>query len=228
MSLPGRVKVCEDDMRGFDTAQRLGRAEAKAFFDHGYRFAVRYVRRDRPHPMGDLTVPEAESLIELGLGLMIVQYVESDSSWAPSAEKGSRNGEIAAEEVRRLGVPAGVMVWCDLEGVAGGTSHRMVIDYCNRWYGEVATAGYRPGLYVGWHCGLTPAELYRELRFTHYWSAYNLNGDEMPSVRGVQMRQGEPTLEDVPAGVAIGFDTNVVRADKLGGLPSALMPPAAA
>lgn len=226
MTLPGIVQRCTDGMRGFDTSERVDRKDASAFFDHGYRFAVRYVRREKSHP-GDLKADEAEWLLGAGLGLMIVQYVESALEWSPSAEKGAKNGSVAAEEVLKLAVPAGVTVWCDLEGVAPGTPHRMVIDYCNRWYKAVASAGYLPGLYVGWHCGLTPRELYRELRFVQYWSAYNLNADEMPAVRGVQMRQGEPTLEDVPAKVHIGFDTNVVCADKLGGLPSALMPRAA-
>src|SRR5437879_11294103 len=66
-----------------------------------------------------------------------------------------------------------------------GTPAAQVIDYCNRWHAAVAGAGYVPGLYVGFHCGLDATQLYRALRFSHYWCAYNLNADEMPIVRGL-------------------------------------------
>jgi hypothetical protein len=221
--LRASVLVCPDGTRGFDTTERLTREMATVFFEHGYRYAVRYVRRDKAHPGKDLTADEAESLLEAGLGLMVVQYVESETAWVPNADKGAGNGKIAAEECARIGLPAGVSVWCDLEGVEQGTPAMDVIEYCSEWHEAVARAGYLPGLYVGWRCGLTPEQLYLELRFTNYWAAYNLNADEEPAVRGVQMKQVAATLEDRPAGVGIEFDTDVVRADRLGGRPSAVV-----
>lgn len=224
MSLPGHTIVAPEGTRGFDTAVRLTPSMMKAFFDHGYRYAVRYVRRGKAHLDADLNTKEAESLLEAGLGLMVVQYVESETSWIPTPAKGTSNGGVAGREATKVGVPHGVILWCDLEGVAAGTPATDVIEYCNRWHHSVAGAGYLPGLYVGWHSGLTPKQLYEELRFTHYWAAYNLNADQAPLVRGVQMKQGSAKPADRPPGVTIEFDTDLVGADKLGGRPTVVAP----
>jgi len=190
-----------------------------AFRRSGYRFAVRYVRRDKPHASA-LKASEAKSLLSVGVGLMIVQYVESESAWTPSATKGTRNGGVAASECELLGVPWGVTLWCDLEGVAPATSSQRTIDDCNAWHAAVSGAGYVPGLYVGYRAGLTPTQLYRALRFTHYWGAYNLNVDRYPVVRGLQMKQSRARASDRPKGVAVDFQTDRVRADALGGRPT--------
>ena len=48
------------------------------------------------------------------------------------------------------------------------------------------------------------------------------HADQMPAVRGVQMRQKVArTVDDVP-GVAFGFQVDVVKADALGGRPYVL------
>ena len=219
MTLPGHVFAVPDGVRGFDTAETVTPSAASAFRRAGFRFAVRYVRRDKPHASA-LKVGEARSLLNVGIGLMIVQYVESETAWAPSAAKGTKNGGIAASECELLGVPWGVTVWCDLEGVAPGTPSRRVIEYCNAWHAAVSGAGYVPGVYVGYRAGLTPTQLYRALRFTHYWAAYNLNVDQYPSVRGIQMKQSKARASDRPRGVAIDFQTDRVRADALGGRPT--------
>jgi hypothetical protein len=221
MSLPGHVFTAPDGLRGFDTAETVTQSAAAAFHRKGYRFAVRYVRRDKPHASA-LSAKEAKYLLNTGLGLMAVQYVESDSSWKPTAAKGSRNGEIAAAEADKLDFLWGVTIWCDLEGVAVGTPAQSVIDYCNRWHAEVSGAGYVPGLYVGYRAGLTPKQLYRSLRFTHYWGAYNLNADEYPAVRGLQMKQSQRNPEESPAGFGLDFQTDRVSADALGGRPTLL------
>lgn len=184
---------------------------------------MRYVRRQPRHKQ-DLTAAEASAILDAGLAIGIVQHVESEKAWTPTGDKGAKNGEVAAEESTAVGIPSGVCVWCDLEGVAKGTSAQDVIDYCNRWHSAVASAGYVPGLYVGYHCGLTATQLYRSLRFTHYWSSYNLNADEMPAVRGVQMRQGAARALDRVAGFDFGFDTDVITGDRLGGFPTVVGP----
>ena len=122
--------------------------------------------KDKPHASA-LSAAEASNLLNAGLGIMLVQYVESESAWTPTAKKGATNGGVAASEAERLGVPWGVTIWCDLEGVAVGTPRQQVIDYCNRWHSAVSGAGYVPGLYVGYHSGLTATQLYAKLRFTH-------------------------------------------------------------
>jgi len=153
---------------------------------------------------------------------MLVQYVESESSWNPSGAKGSTNGGVAAAEAQKLGVPWGVTVWCDLEGVAPGTPAQRVIDYCNGWHIAVTSAGYVAGLYVGYRAGVTPTQLYKGLRFTHYWGAYNLNVDEYPATRGLQMKQLQQTAKDSVPGTTIDFQVDRISADKLGGRPTLL------
>ena len=221
MTLPGHVFTAPDGVRGFDTAERVSASGAAAFRGRGYRFAVRYVRRDKPHASA-LSASEARSLLNVGIGLMLVQYVESETSWNPSGSKGSTNGGVAASEAQKLGVPWGVTVWCDLEGVAPGTPAQRVIDYCNQWHIAVTSAGYVAGLYVGYRAGLTPTQLYRALRFTHYWGAYNLNVDQYPATRGLQMNQLQRTANDSVPGATIDFQVDRVSADHLGGRPTLL------
>ena len=221
MSLPVHVFTAPDGVRGFDTAAPIAASAAAALHKRGFRFCVRYVRRDKAHTSA-LSGNEAKSLLNAGLGLMAVQYVESESSWKPSAAKGERNGEVAASEAEKLELPWGVTIWCDLEGVEVGTPAQRTIDYCNRWHAAVSSAGYVPGLYVGYRAGLTPVQLYRSLRFTHYWGAYNLNADRYPAVRGVQMKQSQRKPEDSPTGVGLDFQVDRVSADALGGRPTLL------
>ena len=223
MTLPGHIFTAADGVRGFDTAETVTSKAAVAFRRHGYRFCVRYVRRDRPHATA-LSASEARNLLGVGIGLMLVQYVESDTAWNPSAAKGTRNGGVAAAEAEKLGVPWGVTVWCDLEGIAPGTPAQQVADYCNRWHAEVSSAGYVPGVYVGYRAGLSPSQLYRALRFTHYWGAFNLNSARYPSVRGLQMKQSVTGRADAVVGAGIAFQVDRVRTDGLGGRPTLLAP----
>jgi hypothetical protein len=104
----------------------------------------------------------------------------------------------------------GMGVWCDLEGVNPTDSDQQVIDYCDEWYRAVNGAGFNAGLYVGWRTLLSGVQIHN-LPFRHYWSAFNLNIDEVPSVRGVQMKQEK---EKVAHGVR--FDPDVASADLIG------------
>lgn len=221
MTLPGHIFTAPDGVRGIDTTERITRKTAAALHSYGYRFCVRYVRRDKPHASA-LNPTEAMTLLDSGLGIMLVQYVESESAWTPSGAKGTTNGKVAAAEAVKLGVPWGVTIWCDLEGVKVGTPRQRVIDYCNRWHLEVAGAGFVPGLYVGYHAGLTSSQLYLKLRFTHYWGAFNLNSDQFPAVRGLQMKQSIRRPEDAIPGVQLDFQVDRIAADRLGGNPTLL------
>jgi hypothetical protein len=221
MILPGHVFTAPNGVRGFDTTETVSPRAAAAFHRRGYRFCVRYVRRDKPHASA-LSVTEANNLLNAGIGLMLVQYVESDTSWIPSGAKGAKNGDVAAAETAKLGVPWGVTVWCDLEGVKPGTASQRVIDYCNNWHLAVSSAGYVPGLYVGYRAGLSPTQLYRALRFTHYWGAYNLNSDQAPAKRGLQMKQSQSGKRDSVPGVLIDFQVDTIKHDALGGRPTLL------
>jgi hypothetical protein len=89
-----------------------------------------------------------------------------------------------------------------------------VVLYCNNWFDQVKAHGYDPGIYVGYGAGLTADWLYRKLRFSRYWAAYNLNKDSVPAVRGVQMKQG--AYPGPIPGIKYKFDTDVCRADLKG------------
>ncbi len=204
-------------VRGFDCNSRLTPKTAAVFKEHGYAFAIRYVPRLTPHD-NDITPDEAGVIKAVGLGLMIVQHVESPG-WIPTPEKGTAYGETAVEHCRAIGYAPGASVWLDVEEVARGVPTYAITGYCNRWYDVVRAAGYLPGVYVGWNCRLTPSELYWRLKFRAYWGAYNLNREQFPAVRGVQLLQREVRAGDVPMGVGIAFDVNIVSGDALGGFP---------
>ena len=61
--------------------------------------------RQRPDPGG------RRSLLETGLGLMVVQHVESEDDWNPTPDKGAAYGAEGAKECNKIGVPSGVCVW---------------------------------------------------------------------------------------------------------------------
>lgn len=203
---------------GFDINATITPALAKAFKAKEYVFAVRYVRRGTYHSF-DLTRAEVDTILAAGLGLMLVQHVESEDAWVASKDKGASNGAVAVSEAQKLGVPQGTMLWLDLEGVKLGTPAQDVIDYCNAWHDQVAAAGFTPGIYIGWHAILTAEQLYGKLKFQHYWSAYN--NDQKVAVRSFQMRQHVAKPGDHPAGVEI--DTDVISPDSLGGVPTLLV-----
>jgi len=220
--LPGTLVTPAGVIKGFDCNTTLTAQSAKAFYDHGERFVVRYVRRGPKHAY-DLTAQEANVILSAGLGLMAVQHVESADAWTPSRDKALVYGQAAVEEMKAIGFPPGAMCWLDLEGVTLGTPARTVITYCNAWYHLVSIAGYLPGLYVGWRCGLTGQQLYQDLRFTRYWGAYNVNRDQSPVPRGFCMKQGPyPGTHAIP--VTFAFDTDLIQADAKGDVPMVLAP----
>lgn len=218
-----KVGPLPDGAQGFDCNQRISPANAAAFWDAGYRFCVRYVRRATRHDY-DLSVGELVTVLKAGLAVMVVQHVAAEG-WHPTGSLGTSYGAIAAEESRTVGVPPATTVWCDLEGVAPDADPRDVIAFCNAWFDAVKGAGYDPGLYVGYGCVLTGQQLYYKLKFRRYWSAYNLNKDSFPVVRGVCMRQGPyPRPADRVKGVPFEYDTDVVQKDGFNNLPSAILP----
>ena len=125
-----------DGSRGVDCNSPMSRAAAALFQGMGFSFAVRYVRRAQANSY-DLTTGEVASILAGGLGLMLVQHVAAPG-WEPSAQLGTQYGTTAAVECQRLGIPAGVTVWCDLEGVEPHAQHAAVAGYCNAWFDAVA------------------------------------------------------------------------------------------
>lgn len=204
--------------RGIDCNAPLNTTTAEAVFDHGYEFVIRYVPRVTASA-NDLTADEVKAIRAAKLGLMIVQHVESETSWVPTAAKGGIYGTTAAKVCTALGIAKGTSVWLDLEAVSPMVPADVVVAYCNAWHDAVALSGFLPGVYVGWHCGLDATDLYGRLRFQLYWAAYNLDADEYPAVRGVTMRQRAAKPDDIPIGITFSMDVNIVTGDLLGAFP---------
>ncbi|HEY7768975.1 glycoside hydrolase domain-containing protein [Longimicrobium sp.] len=206
MPLAGNVTPAPAGLRGFDANTPISAAAARAFWDAGYRFALRYVGRTQM-ASHDLTTAEAEILLNQGFGLMPVQHV-LDPGWQPTTALGQEYGANAATFSQQIGFPPGVNVWCDLESVSHEASAADVIGYCNAWYTAVANAGYVPGLYVGYEPGLTGQQLYGSLKFSRYWAAYNVDGVSNPKPRSWQLVQMEGS------GTVGGLSTEVYDADE--------------
>lgn len=209
------LSTAPEGARGIDANSPITADVAQALLAAGFSFVVRYVPRTLRHTY-DITAAEVETILGAGLGLMLVQHVAPEG-WAPSASLGRTYGETAAREAKVVGYPAGAVLWCDLEGVKLGTPAATVVAYCSAWHAAVAAAGYEPGLYVGYGAGLTADELYHALPFTRYWSAYNLDRDRYPAVRGVQMRQG--VLYGALPGVRFPVDLDTIQSDAMGDRP---------
>lgn len=209
--------------KGFDANTKITVAQARAFQSAGYRFVVRYVRRSQKHDY-DISASELLGLLNSGLAVMIVQHVAAEG-WTPTTSLGGAYGAIAAQEASTVGYPRKCILWCDLEGVAPGVDPQDVIGYCNAWYEKVREAGYDAGLYVGYGCGLTADELYYKLKYRRYWSAYNLNTDSVPSVRGVCMKQGAyPKPSERVKSIPFEYDVDEITGDHFNNVPTLLIP----
>jgi hypothetical protein len=207
-TISGTVQSAAPGLLGFDINQTVTSSLAQQFVQAGYHYCLRYV------PFGevldpDLTTAEAEAILGAGLALTAVQHC-MDSGWAPTGTMGTQYGQRAAGYLQDIGMPGGVNVWLDLEGVGSGAQAQDVIDYCNNWYAAVEAGGYVPGVYVGYQPGLSDQQLY-DLAFQHYWAAYNVNSS-IP-VRGYQLVQS-------PQSTRIGdlsYDDDNTQTDSLGG-----------
>lgn len=238
---PGSARVgsLPPHTMGFDCNERVPLEHGLKFRNAGYRFVVRYVRRDQKHGF-DLTVPEVLDIMKAGLALMVVQHVAPEG-WQPRAlgngthtaefrrrqleilGSGAAYGSVAAQETAALGIPRGVTLWCDLEGVSNSAPAANVIAFCKNWYAKVKEAGYDPGLYVGYNAGLTADHLYWKLPFARYWGAYNV--DVTPAERGYQMKQKPYPSPIKRLPVPFQYDEDEILVDHKGGTPALLLPP---
>jgi hypothetical protein len=207
---------------GFDTDRRLTAKTAAAFHAEGFTFAVRYLSRSTPGHPGDLSREEAQAILDAGLALMAVQHVPQ-AGWTPTQALGRQYGQAAATNARTAGLPHGVGVWLDLEGVAEDTPARDVMAYCEAWGHEVSAAGYSAGLYVGADCGLNSGHLGALAQFHVYWRA----GSRTPDVA----RWGYAMLQTIDPSFSVDgvpYDRNVIQADQRRRTPAwAIASPAA-
>lgn len=207
-----RAAIAIAEATGIDTVAILTPAKLAELRGIGHSFAVRYVPFGGSSTGGwDVTRHEVEHILAAGMVLMLVQRCRV-ANWTPSALRGKGDGERAADYALALGYPAGATIWCDLEGVSLGVPPDETIGHVNAWSTAVSAVGYSPGLYVGWQCGLTSAQLYHRLGLARYWRS----ASAVPEVqmRGYCMRQ---SVEQIVAGLRVDMDT--IQADHLGGLP---------
>jgi hypothetical protein len=212
MPLSGVVQKAPANMNGFDWSdEALSLNAAKGYYAKGYRFCIRYVSRtlalqqsNQANGTPDLSLPEAQDILDAGLALMVVQHPALEG-WTPTPDLGNQYGTCAAQFAGQAGIIKGVNVFLDLEGIAQATNAQDIVTYCNNWFDQVAAAGYEPGIYIGFDVWLSPDDLYSKLKFKHYWKA----GGNITDVatRGYQMLQ---TIGDT-------LDTDVTQNDKLGG-----------
>ena len=212
--ISARVASLPDGAMGCDVTAPLNVISAKQYLNKGYKFVVRYVGRgDGSRTFVDLTQEEGQAIVDAGLGLCVVQHPLAEG-WSPTSALGQRFGAAAATLAGGAGLPVGVSVWLDLEGVAPASQAQEVIDYCNEWYDEVSAVGYAPGVYIGANPGLSADQIYWDLSMKSYWRGGSSTESGVPADipnRGYQMVQritGSGTSE---------FDSDVTHADNFGG-----------
>jgi hypothetical protein len=212
MALQGRVSQAPAGIIGFDTTDVLNPVRAKQYFNQGYRYCVRYISHDKSAPSSfvDLTEEEGQAILDAGMALTVVQH-PLRQGWSPSGALGQTFGQNAAAYAGDAGLPGGVNVFLDLEGVQNGASSADVIDFCNAWFAQVESVGYVGGVYIGANPGLTADQLYWNLKTKHYWkggsSAQSGVPDDIPH-RGYQLIQYIHN-PDTPN----EFDSNVTKTD---------------
>jgi hypothetical protein len=210
----GRASPIVDGTVGCDITQPLNQESAAQYYNSSFRFIIRYIGRgDGSANYTDLTEFEADTIITAGLALGVIQH-PLGSGWMPSQELGTQFGAAAAAAAAAAGLPAGVTVWLDLEGVAEGAAAQDVIAYCNAWFEQVESLGYVSGIYIGASPGISADQLYWNLHTKSYWKGGSSAGsgvpDEIPN-RGYQLIQQieNPGTDDA-------FDRDVVRTDNFG------------
>jgi hypothetical protein len=208
---------------GFDTDTVVSAAVAKQFFSLGYRWCARYVSRGAPEA-GDLTTEEIATILAAGLALIVVQHAPLPN-WTPNDAEGATWGQAVVANVKVLGIPPGLSIAKDQEGVNMGGSANTVsavtAAHINTWSAAVRSAGYQPVLYTGFDCGLNAMQLYDNLTLARYWkSASNV---PTPIRRGFCMEQLDINQTLVVDGQSFSYDKDAIMADALGGLPNWLI-----
>lgn len=181
---------------GADCVSTLTAESAQGLYDAGIRFAMRY--------LGGLTSAELQAILSAGLLVGLVTYADVF------------DGPRAVAELRELAIPAGVVVWLDIEGIGPDTSADRVTASVNAWAAAVSSAGYVPGLYVGANACLTSPQLYA-LDVVRYWRSASLVPE--PAC-GYCLTQLSPTI--TLAGISI--DVDVVGHDYRGRAPTFVGP----
>jgi hypothetical protein len=189
---------------GFDTSTKLTTTQAH-LAAISYRFVARYVFFGDALK-GDIDPTELAAICNAGLVLLLVQHPRNPG-WMASQMRGMDDGEAAARNAAEAGYLQGCHLFLDLEGL--GNSGPPVRDHAIAWCSAVRSAGYWPGIYVGFDAGLTPDELWELPNVDRYWSDA---GPRSVSRRGFCLTQGST---ETFAGIPIDPDHHAP--DKLGG-----------
>ncbi|MFN6251918.1 MAG: glycoside hydrolase domain-containing protein [Acetobacteraceae bacterium] len=204
-SAAGTLQTLVPGAMGFDCDSVLTANTAASFKANGFSFAIRYLSRTAPGHGGDLSANEAKAILSAGLGLMAVQHV-APAGWIPSESLGTQYGEAAAANAEAAGLPTGICLWLDLEGVASSVPASATTSYCQAWFKAVSQAGYLPGLYVGANCGLNGQQLGR-LNCAFYWRS----GSLVPDLKGAAYCMAQKISVDYLI-AEVPYDLNVVAA----------------
>jgi hypothetical protein len=217
MTVPRDLFCGQKGRKGIDTNTPVQDGQAKSLHAAGYSFVLRYLPRVK-QASHDVTAQEVDLLLSNGLAVMPVQHVEA-GEWIPSEQKGTAYGKQAGISAQLAGFVPGTSVWLDLESVSKSVPSAIVITYCNKWFDEVAKAGFLPGIYVGWQPGINAKDLYYRLKFTRYWAAFNLNVDQYPVIAGACMQQSPEKKQ-----FGLRFDPDTILGDKLNRFPMLTAP----
>jgi hypothetical protein len=209
-----RVSSIPDGSLGCDLTNPLNAASAKQYYNNGYRFIVRYIGRgDGSRNFVDLTQDEGQAIVDAGLALGVVQHPLA-AGWSPTAKLGDSFGAAAANLAGAAGLPGGITIWLDLEGVAQGTQAEDVIGYCNAWFKQVSAVNFIPGVYIGANPAISEDQMYWDLLTKSYWRG---GSDENAGVPATIPNRGYQMVQRISVSGGVEFDSNVVNTDNFGG-----------
>jgi hypothetical protein len=189
-----------------DTAGKMTAALIQAVSAAGYTGIARYVPLPGVSAAKDIDAAELNSILEAGLGLLLVQHSRYPN-WDPTQASGVKDAQSALQYAKAAGYPTNAHIFLDLEGVRVGTTSADMLAFANDWANTIVGVGYSAGCYVGYDVPLNADQLYYDLaKINSYWSDM---GPRAVSERGFAIKQ--------QAQVVIGgqdFDPDVVTLDQ--------------
>lgn len=210
-TLHGVARSSLVSIKGFDCHHNLDIASARAFYNKGYRFCLRYLNIGKDPLQEQLAYDECSHILDSGLALMLVQKI-TENMWLPNANLGAVHGGLITKLAGAIGIPRGINIWCSLAG-AGYTSNANILEYCNSWFSEVQNSGFVPGMYVDSKNRLSSEELQLGLKYQHYWKSES----QVPDVAGCGYQMVRfPACRHVDLTEDITINANFLKNDRKG------------
>ena len=207
------VPIALDGCWGVDTSAKLSASAIQALasatvLGQPIRAVCRYVFFGPPKG-GDIDELELERIRTAGLVLWLAQHVRS-GSWVASGPLGAVDGQWAVRNALAAGyAPVAASpppaLCLDMESVRNPGPD--AVAHALQWRDVVALAGFRPVVYIGFDCGLTPAEL--ATLGVPIWSDYGTRVP--PPGRGFAGKQHSQTTV-----AGVGVDPDEFHADMAG------------